>query len=179
MNSQSDKNLSHDSLNELITDIEQSHHVFTRTELNRIADLLDDIKLKSLPIAHKFEHYFMELQADLLPHLMKEEHILFPYIRELEKDPKHLPGSCFGSVSNPIRMMKTEHVNVMYLLEKLRELTANYTPTPDTDADVSALYSAMARLDADLEEHIRREDSVLFPRAIQLESEMTAQTEAI
>ena len=175
MNSQLDKSLKYETLSKLIADIEQSHHVFTRTELNRITELFEDVKLKAMPIAQKIEQYFMELQADLLPHLMKEEYILFPFIRELEKDPRQLPSSCFGSVSNPIRMMRTEHINVKHLLEKLRELTSHYTPASDSDAEAIALYSALARLDADLEKHIHWEDCVLFPRAIQLENELAAQ----
>lgn len=175
MNSQLDNSQKYDTLSKLIADIEQLHHVFTRTELNRITELFESDKLKALPIVQKLEHYFMELQADLLPHLMKEEYILFPFIRELENDPKHLPSSCFGSVSNPIRMMRTEHANVKHLLEKLRELTSYYTLAPDSDAEAIALYSALARLDADLEEHIQWEDCVLFPRAIQLESALAAQ----
>ena len=45
------------------------------------------------------------LEVDLLPHLMKEEQILFPYIINLESNPRQNYAPDFGTIANPIRVM--------------------------------------------------------------------------
>jgi hypothetical protein len=67
----------HAKLGELIVHIEQSHHVFTRSELERIADILHAMKGAEMPVLAEIERCFAELRADLIPHLMKEERIFF------------------------------------------------------------------------------------------------------
>jgi len=157
-------------LGDLIAHIEQSHHVFTRSELERIAEILDAMKGVSIPVLAEIELCFAELRADLIPHLMKEERILFPYITSLERDPTHPPSSCFGSIANPISIMLIEHTAVINLLKKLRALTDEYRAAPGSSASMLKLYTALAGLDDDLMQHIHWEDDVLFPRAQQMES---------
>lgn len=162
------------NLGDLIAHIQQSHHVFTRSELDRIADILDAMKGVNMPVLAGIERCFAELRADLIPHLMKEERMLFPYIATLEGDPDHPPVSCFGSIANPIRMMQFEHETVKNLLEKMRTLTGVYQATPDSDPRMIELYAALSGLDQDLVQHIHWEDDVLFPRALELENAANA-----
>lgn len=157
------------SLSELIAHIEQFHHVFTREALTRISKLFDSPELVSIGNIAEIRNCFEELEADLTPHLMKEERILFPYVVSLESNPAQPSTSCFGSVANPIRMMNMEHLAVQNLLGKLRDLTANYGSPPEGHSNVSALYAALEELDRDLMEHIHLEGDVLFPQALALE----------
>jgi len=157
------------SLSALISYIEQSHHVFTREALAHIKILFNSRKTAGVTEPDDIRCCFEKLEADLTPHLAKEERILFPYIVALESNPAQPPASCFGSVANPVRMMGIEHHGVKEILEQLRELTANYQPPREGDSDVFALYSALAKLDNDLVEHIHLEDDVLFPQALELE----------
>ena len=53
-----------------------------------------------------------EINAELTAHMMKEEIVLFPYIKELvsaKKNEQVLHASHFGTVQNPINMMEMEH----------------------------------------------------------------------
>lgn len=156
-------------LGDLIADIEQTHHTYTRDALEQIAELFDAAGMAA-PLG--LRRCFDALQADLIPHLMKEEQVLFPYIVALESNPEYPPHACFGSVANPIRMMQLEHHHVKTLLVSLRELTFHYAPTGD--AQTNALYVALAALDQDLEQHIKTEDGTLFPRMLQLEQNLIA-----
>ncbi|HLD09423.1 MAG TPA: hemerythrin domain-containing protein, partial [Methylophilaceae bacterium] len=149
------------SLSSLIIDIEQSHHVFTRSQLDRIEEILDKVGSETLP--ETLEQCFKALKDDLMPHLIKEERILFPYITALESDPEHPPSSCFGSIANPIRMMQFEHDAVKSLLAEIRNLTMDYQPGHDASAGLAKFYAALKALDDDLVEHIYWEDNVLFP----------------
>lgn len=160
------------SLGELIDLIEETHHTFTRTELSRIAAMAEDPELAALPRLDEIRQCFDALRDDLEPHMTKEERILFPYIAALDADPKQPPDSCFGSVANPIRMMRHEHITMVGLLETLRELTAQYRPAADSSPQAFLLFASLAALDEDLVQHMHWEDNVLFPRALQLENRL-------
>jgi regulator of cell morphogenesis and NO signaling len=104
---------------------------------------------------------------------MKEEQILFPYIIAMDSvqtTGEPLPHSCFGTVQNPIRMMFLEHDNAGDALKQLRQLTSNYTAPADGCISYEKLYSALADFEADLHQHIHKENNILFPRAVELES---------
>lgn len=160
------------NLGDLIAYIEQTHHAFTRLQLSQITTLLDGLVDTAMPAFTEIRHCFAQLQADLIPHFMKEERILFPYIVELESNPAHKPHSCFGSIANPIRMMGIEHEAMKNLLTTLRELMENYRPIATYAPNIKALYAALSELDSDLIQHIQWEDGVLFPRALTLDKEV-------
>ncbi len=162
------------SLSEMISQIEQTHHVFTREIIAHIKELFNSQELDSVVAFADIKRCFEELEADLIPHLIKEERILFPYIVGLDGESGQLPASCFGSVANPIRMMETEHQEVKKLLCQLRELTGNYLPHPDGNSIVSVLYGALAALDRDLVQHIHLENDVLFPQALEIEKKASS-----
>ena len=103
---------------------------------------------------------------------MKEEQILFPYIRQIEeyattKGPK--PQVHCGTVANPITQMEHEHGNAGNALKRMRELTNNYTLPDDGCTTFSTLYEGLAAMEDDLHEHIHLESSILFPKAIDME----------
>jgi regulator of cell morphogenesis and NO signaling len=115
---------------------------------------------------------FQRLSEDLLPHMMKEENVLFPYIAEIERcrqqglTPARPP---FGTVRNPVRMMMFEHETAGALLVELRRLTSDYTPPADGCVSYNTLYAALANLESDLHQHIHLENNALFVRAIREE----------
>lgn len=156
-------------LGELIDLIEETHHTFTRSELIRINEMLEDFEVASLPQLADIRGCFDGLKADLESHLRKEEEVLFPYIARLDDASRPPASSCFGSVANPIRVMQFEHITMMGLLESLRELTNQYRPEASSNPRIFLLFAALAGIDADLVEHMHWEDNVLFPRALQAE----------
>ena len=57
------------------------------------------------------QQIFQSVSEELSSHMMKEEHILFPYIVALEtavSTGRPKPRPAFGTVSNPVRMMELE-----------------------------------------------------------------------
>ena len=156
-------------LAELINLIEDKHHAFTRAELSRIAGLMDDPELASLPQLDDIRKCFAALNDELELHLAKEENILFPYIAALDDENTSLPSACFDSLASPIRIMSIEHASMIGNLETLRRLTSQYTPCADNGPLTFLLFASLAGLDDDLMEHMFWEDRVLFPRALQME----------
>ena len=62
-----------------------------------------------------------EVTAELTAHLVKEEKVLFPYIKELvaaKNNTQPLHAAHFGTVQNPINMMEMEHELVGKILLK-------------------------------------------------------------
>jgi regulator of cell morphogenesis and NO signaling len=106
--------------------------------------------------------------------MMKEERILFPAIRQLAQSAAR-PGFPFGSVANPIRMMELEHDGAGDALAKIRELTNDYTTPADVCPTYRALIDGLAELERDMHEHVHKENSILFPKAIERENALAAQ----
>lgn len=96
------------------------------------------------------------LAAELHPHMMKEENILFPWI---------LSGNG-ATAGGPIQVMHVEHESAGAALERIRELTDDFTPPPGACNTWRALWLGLEQLDYDLRAHIHLENNILFPRAL-------------
>ncbi len=161
-------------LTELLGFIVGTHHVYTREAIASLPPLAAKVRGrhgKAHPETRRVEALVQGLAADLAPHLMKEEQILFPFIASLEavESGAEPPPSCFGTVRNPIRMMMTEHDAAGALLKELRDVTSGYSAPADACTSFQALYSGLSQLEEDLHRHIHLENNILFPRAVRLE----------
>jgi len=87
-------------------------------------------------------------------HMKKEELILFPAIRK---------GGGPG-IGNPIAVMRADHDNHATEVTEIRRLTANLTLPQGACGTWAALYAGLEEFVTDLEEHMRLENDVLFPR---------------
>lgn len=98
----------------------------------------------------------LSLQDELLPHLQKEERILFPWIQQ----------GMGAQAGAPIRVMHAEHEAAGTLLATLRRLTDDYTPPKGACTTWRALWFGLKQFEADLMDHIHLENNILFPRAL-------------
>jgi len=163
------------SLTALMAHIEATHHAYLRTELPRLEALLEKVlgaHGENHPELDEVFDLFQSLSADLVPHLMKEEQILFPFIRQMEAGQP--AAACFPTVQSPIRVMEAEHVAVGGMLERLRACTGGYTTPADGCATFRALYLGLAELEADTHLHIYLENQILHPRAVLMEASVQA-----
>ena len=162
-------------LSELCDHIEQTHHAYLRRELPRLALLIAKVAevhgRRHLEL-QKVTSVFEELQDELIPHMMKEEQILFPAIRQLEaaSQPLVLP---FGTVQNPIRMMEHEHDVAGNALDRLHKLTNGYQIPRDACNTYCAMLQGLHELQLDLHQHIHKENNILFPRAAAQETALS------
>ena len=162
-------------LSDVINYILEKHHVFTKTEMARLATLcakVVDVHGANHAELNQVQSVFQTLCSDLNPHMFKEEQVLFPYILQLEQSHtqnRPVPFAPFGTVNNPIRMMMMEHDTAGELLRELRRLTNDYTAPSDACISYQTLYSALKEFEADLHQHIHLENNILFPRAAKME----------
>ena len=116
-----------------------------------------------------------EIYAELMAHMIKEENILFPYIKELVAAKNNLTtlhGSAFGTVQNPINMMEMEHELVGNNLAKIRQLSKDYLLPADACASYSLLYHLLGEFEEDLHMHVHLENNILFPKSIAIEKQL-------
>jgi regulator of cell morphogenesis and NO signaling len=168
-----------ESLTALTEYIIDTHHFFTRQELDRLENLFDRVCSRhgeNHPELFEAQMTFYQLKRDLIPHMLKEEQVLFPYITRMEEaagEGRAVPPPFFSTVRNPVRMMMTEHDTAGDLLIRLRGITKRYTPPPDGCVSFQTLYQALAAFEADLHQHIHLENNILFPRAVEAEETST------
>lgn len=142
----------------LIAFIETRYHAAHRAELPELIRLA-----KRVEVAHA-DHpdaplgaaaLFREIADELLPHLDKEEQILFPMMRR----------GGHPMISGPIAVMLAEHEATGEKLHRLEALTHDFTlPESGACPTWKALYGGGRKFADDLMEHIHAENHVLFPR---------------
>jgi regulator of cell morphogenesis and NO signaling len=163
-------------LAELIGHIVGKHHNYLRSELPEIERKIDKVLA-----AHGERHgdtlsalreVFRGLKAELSEHMMKEERILFPMIRNMEISARlTMPA---GAIQHPIRVMEHEHASAGQALAEMRRLAKDFSPPDDACNTFRVLYRQIEELESDLHTHIHLENNILFPRAAELEQTIAA-----
>lgn len=96
------------------------------------------------------------LVDDLVPHMFKEEQVLFPLLNK----------GVASAALPPIRVMHAEHDTVGEILRQIRQLTEDFVPPLAACATWRALYQGLAELERDTHEHIHVENNILFARVM-------------
>jgi regulator of cell morphogenesis and NO signaling len=161
-------------LEELVDHIESTHHAYLKRELPRLETLTEKVAAahgQRDPRLVSLRKTFLDFQAELTSHMLKEERVLFPMIRLLARSDQPVTLHC-GSLANPIRVMESEHDQAGAALARFREWTDDFTPPAWACGTLHALYHALAELEADMHQHVHKENNVLFPKALAREAEL-------
>ncbi len=170
-----DRAWDHEPISEIISFIVGTHHLYTRAALAMLASVATKVREvhgANHEELHRVEKLVYELSDDLLPHMLKEEQVLFPYINAVEDASmvgKEPPLPFFGTARNPIRMMVLEHEAAGEKLLEIRTLTADFNLPSEACTSYRTLYHKLEELEQDLHRHIHLENNMLFPRAIEVE----------
>jgi regulator of cell morphogenesis and NO signaling len=162
------------SLTELADHIEEVHHGYLRREFPRLDAMTAKVSARhgqNDPRLIEVRNIFAQFANELYAHMMKEEKILFPMIRQLDANLDAAAFHC-ASIANPIGQMELEHHGAGDALEQLRALTDDYTPPPEACNTYRAMLDALEQLELDMHQHVHKEDNVLFPRAMNQEAEL-------
>ena len=161
-----------------------NHHQYVKNAIPIIsahAEKVASVHGKRHPETIEINKIFSVVYKDLKQHLMKEEEILFPYIKYLVKvknngSKPELPY--FGTIKNPINMMESEHTSAGDSLFQIRKLTDNYSLPADACTTYSTYYKELKEFEEDLHKHVYLENSILFPKAIKAEEKIFQPAEA-
>lgn len=141
---------------ELIEHILARYHEVHRhqlPELIRLAERVEKVHKTHPDCPTGLASLLIEMQQELLSHMMKEEQILFPMIRAQQPQAVH-----------PIEMMRYEHTLHGESLEVLEKLTHDITPPAGACNIWQALYIGLNTFKLDLMQHIHLENNELFMR---------------
>jgi regulator of cell morphogenesis and NO signaling len=145
---------------EVVDFILKEYHEPLKEELSRLKSLAQKVlsvhRDKDPERLQRLLDAVSQIKDDLEQHLAKEETILFPWILS-GRSPK--PAA-------PVQVMLMDHESHAEHLGELRELTGQFQVPANACATWRALWTGLEKLDADLREHIRIENEVLFPRAL-------------
>jgi regulator of cell morphogenesis and NO signaling len=163
------------SLGDLVDHIFEKHHKYiyengpiTAQFVNKVAHVHGERHPETVEVAKVYN----ELLSELNHHMMKEENVLFPYVKSLLVLETERIDSKRPFVAHPIRVMEMEHDLAGEMLKKLSDLTSGFTPPVDACNTYKAAYSNLKALEDDIHFHIHLENNILFPKAIELESKL-------
>lgn len=149
------------------------HHTFVKRELPRLVQLMDKVNrvhgANHADTIPEMAAIWKGVAFDLEQHLAKEEEILFPMIRALERGGASgghgAGGGHCGGVGAPMRVMEWEHEEAGKQLDRMRTLANGYVPPADACGSWRALWSGLDEFERDLHMHVHLENYVLFPKA--------------
>jgi regulator of cell morphogenesis and NO signaling len=159
----------------LIDYIIEKHHSYVEEKsvvLLQFLDKLCKVHGERHPELFEINSLFKMSAGDLAQHMKKEELILFPFIQKMvkaQKDNQPIQEPHFGTVENPIAMMKDEHSIEGERFDKIATLTDGFTPPEDACSTYKVTYQMLKEFEQDLHKHIHLENNILFPKAIELQ----------
>ena len=155
--------------------VEKTHHRYVEEKsamlipfLNKLCKVHGDRH----PELFDINKLFLESANDLAAHMKKEELILFPFIKKMVKAKSKgetIDRPHFGTVENPVAMMKEEHEAEGDRFVKISELTNGYQFPDDACGTYQVTFRMLEDFENDLHKHIHLENNILFPKAIELE----------
>lgn len=155
--------------------VEKTHHRYVEEKsaviipfLNKLCKVHGDRH----PELFEINELFIGSAQDLGAHMKKEELILFPFIRKMvaaKRSGESLEAPRFGTVENPVEMMKHEHEVEGERFVKIAELTNNYQFPADACGTYQVTFKMLEDFEKDLHRHIHLENNILFPKAIAME----------
>ena len=161
------------SLTQLSDYIIMTHHSFVKKEMPAILGYLQKIASKhgeGHPEMIKVLQLFTAVKKEMEQHMEKEELILFPRIKEIEK---MVTEGNEISINNtyllsPVNMMEQEHDHAGKLLKEIRILSNDYNPPVDACTTYRLSFAVLQAFELDLHQHVHLENNILFPKALRL-----------
>lgn len=162
-------------LDTIVDHIIRRHHAFVRRISPTIVahtQKIASVHGKNHPELIDVAERIFTITSDMANHMMREERVLFPYIKGLAaaaRGEKEFEPAPFGSVANPIRMMEAEHERAGDTMGVIRSETDEYNPPDDACTTYRVTLQELEEFERDLHAHVHLENNNLFPRAIELE----------
>jgi regulator of cell morphogenesis and NO signaling len=159
------------TLTQLCEYIVNTHHDYVKNELPQIHAYLHKVASKHgdrHPELYKVFETFSVVKTEMENHMQKEELILFPRIKEMERIASDITSKVnIVYLQAPITVMEMEHDHAGTLLNEIRILTNDYTPPTDACTTYRLSFAALKAFELDLHQHVHLENNLLFPKAIQ------------
>lgn len=160
-------------LTQLADYIVLTHHAYVKNEMPQIYAYLQKVSSKHgerHPELYRIFQIFSAVKEEMEGHMKKEELILFPRIKEMQKLIDNDNGNFQLNITylqSPITVMEQEHDHAGGMLNEIRILSKNYTPPQDACTTYRLSFAALNAFELDLHQHVHLENNILFPKAIE------------
>ena len=160
-------------LTQLSDYIVQTHHAYVKNEMPQIYAYLHKVSSKHgerHPELYKIFQTFSAVKEEMEGHMKKEELILFPRIKELQKLADNENANLQLNITylqSPITVLEQEHDHAGNLLNDIRILSNDYMPPQDACTTYRLSFAALKAFELDLHQHVHLENNLLFPKAIE------------
>lgn len=166
------------NLTQLADYIVQTHHAYVKNEMPQIYAYLQKVASKHgdrHPELYKIFETFAAVKEEMDDHMKKEELVLFPRIKELQKLADNERGQLqlnIGYLQSPITVMEQEHDHAGNLLNDIRIFSDDYMPPQDACTTYRLCFASLKAFELDLHQHVHLENNILFPKAIEIFKEL-------
>jgi regulator of cell morphogenesis and NO signaling len=155
-------------LDKLCDHIVNTHHKTVMELLPQISyytKKIADVHGSNHPELVEIAALFTKVEAELRPHLAKEEEVLFPAIKEVlhsnSQDSKFI-------TLREIAIMKTEHEYAGSVLDLIYTKSMNYALPLDACSTYELTFKLLEQFEDDLHIHVHLENNILYPKALEL-----------
>jgi regulator of cell morphogenesis and NO signaling len=164
------------TLTELADYIVEKHHRYVKEMMPLILQHLEKVANKhgsNFPEMKEVDLLFREVNNELGQHMLKEELILFPRIRMLDKLYRRneilteSPG-----IEGPVAVMEDEHERAGELMDRIKKITNHYVAPEIACLTIQLSLEELRKFEMDLHKHVHLENNILFPKAIALQKEL-------
>lgn len=161
------------SAEQLVQYIVLKHHFYVKQASPTIFAHVDRVAFKHgerFPYMIEVANIFRSVCEEMDAHMQKEELVLFPRIKELEKAAGNPEGKYLSDLSyitSPIEMMEMEHEQAGGMMERINELTNGYTIPEGACNTFRVALAELQEFEQDLHRHVHLENNILFPKAME------------
>ena len=153
---------------ELVDHIINVHHGYLYENLPKISELTTKILRVhggNHPELSKVHKLFHTVKMELEAHLIEEETIQYPAIKEYLRSNSEVD---LDKAINIINQLQDEHTGAGDILKELRKVTNDYKAPSDGCNTYKLTYAKLEEMESDIFQHIHLENNILFPRLSEL-----------
>ena len=108
---------------------------------------------------------FAKINSELIPHLNREENLLFPAIGEAVKTKSQ---DALKTIASEISGLHDEHESAGGAMDQINKITGNYQVPADGCNTYRVTYKLLKEFEDDLHIHVHLENNILFPKSLKL-----------
>lgn len=161
----------------IIEYLKHSHHLFVKHKLPYLSKLIASLDSSAIDKSLKdLKFIFPVFAEDFIKHIYEEEDTLFTYILTLYNSlhRKHNISKLYYAMEkHSIREYALQHSSDDDEMKGIRTLTNNYTLSDPKNLHLKVIYGELKSFEEELCRHARIENEILFPKALNLENEVS------
>ena len=167
------KTLESSPLNLVIEYLKHNHSYFIKNKLPYIKSLISSLSLenKKFNFFKDLKFIFPLFYEDFVDHILEEEKYIFSYIQKLYhlEDSKSHAKIFFEMKKISLKEIAKEHLEEDSEMAGIRGLTSDYSYENIENLHLKVIFQELQAFDKELEIHSEIENTILFPRALDLE----------